>query len=526
MRKFVFFLFYFTCHIVNAQTILPTPTTTVMGKGFFQLSEKIEFFSSGSEKIDKIFLTTLFELLNVEGKKQSNPQEADVFFLLTDKENIPGEGYSLSIYNDQIRVEASTEAGLFYGMQSLVQLIFEGKQSETNQDIRIPCMQINDYPKHTWRSFMLDSGRQYQSVAFIKRYIDYLAMLKMNVFHWHLTEGIGWRVQIKKYPRLTSVGAFVGEGPEQKGFYSQDEIREVVAYARERHITVVPEIDLPGHSEAALTAYPEMTCLKKAPESVMAFSSHIFCGGSEKTYQFVFDILDEVCELFPSEYIHLGGDEAPKNDWDQCTVCQGKIKEENLKNSHDLQLYFSKRLADYLKEKGRKVIFWGDVVYEDGVKLPDNVVIYWWNFRGHGDLALKQALKNGYPVICGTNYYTYLNFPVTPWSNYRQERTFDLKTVYTSNPSDLKENNPLILGIGTCLWTDWHVVESMIDQRVFPRIFALSEQMWNSGTRLPFPDFYQKVQKKYPFLKKLGIDYGPAMENETPADYEWGLHAN
>ena len=381
--------------------------------------------------------------------------------------------------------------------------------------LKLPCLIIKDLPKYSWRSFMLDSGRQYQTIEFIKRYLDYLAMLKINIFHWHLTEGQGWRIEIKKYPKLTEVGAFVANGEEQQGFYTQEEIKEIVEYAKDRFITVVPEIDLPGHSEAALIAYPEYTCFGNTPETVMEYSANLFCGGNEKTYQFLQNILDEVCELFPGEYIHLGGDEAPKDNWDSCCVCQERIKQENLNNSHELQVYFSSRLANYLKQINKKVILWGDIVEQPAQKLPDNVVIYWWNYRRKKDLAFQNALANGYQVICGTNYYTYLNFPVTPWSQYKTDRTFDIKTAYEKNPSDIQVPNKLVVGMATCLWTDWNVKMSMIDKRVFPRIFVMAEQMWNLNDKIPFDEFYKKVKSKNKTLEILGIDNGPGMRMKS-----------
>jgi len=432
--------------------------------------------------------------------------------------NLGKDGYLLEVNKRNITITANTNTGLFYGIQSLLQLLPEQVQAGESYRLvgfEIPGIKVTDKPKYAWRSFMLDSGRQYQTPDFIKRYLDYLAMLKMNVFHWHLTEGQGWRIEIKKYPRLTEIGSRVANGEQQQGFYSQEEIRDIVAYAKKLHITIVPEIDVPGHSEAALSAYPEYTCFNKAPESVMGFSKNLFCAGKEKTYTFLENVLDEVCDLFPSEYIHLGGDEAPKGNWDNCPDCQGMIQKEGLADAHELQLYFSSRLANYLKTKGRKVIFWGDVIYHDGYKLPDNVVIQWWNWRGHKDLAYKNAIKNGYPVICNTNYYTYLNFPVTPWSKYAANRTFDLRMAYEENPSDIAHPNSLVKGMDCALWTDWHVLQNRIDSRVFPRIYALAEEMWNSGERLPFDDFYEKVKLKYPLLHDLGIDYGPAMKGDN-----------
>ncbi len=529
MSKLLSFLFIMLVILSNAmsQTILPTPLKVSIGTGNFRLINHMELsYGDIGEQTSSYASNVLSEATGFKFRTTKSKIKTGILFTSKGaKKELGDEGYIIEVTPTLVTIRATNEKGLFYGVQSLLQLlpaeIFNKKQVQ-GIDWIIPCQKIEDKPKFAWRSFMLDSGRQYQTSGFIKKYLEQMAMLKMNYFHWHLTEGQGWRIEIKKYPKLTKIGSQVAKGKEQQGFYTQSEIKDIVAFAKELHITVVPEIDVPGHSEAALTAYPELTCLKKAPESVMGFSSHIFCGGNEKTYDFLEDIFSEVCDLFPSEYIHIGGDEAPKADWKKCSACQSKIKDEGLNDTHDLQLYFTKRLANFLKTKNRKAICWGDVVYHDGIELPDNVVVYWWNWRGHKDLALKNAIKRGHQVICGTNYYTYLNFPVTPWKpRYNNDRTFDLKTCYEKNPSYLDNPNKLILGMGTCLWTDWSVQEYMIDQRVFPRIFALAEQMWNSGELLPFDRFHKQVKQKYPILKARDINLGPGLLEEVPEGYQW-----
>lgn len=506
-----------------AQNILPTPMQVKLTDSKFVFKKQLKVAYSSENKESAYYLAEKLKKYIQIKLVESN--SGDIILNNKLKQNNLGrEGYELSIKKNRIEIRSNTSAGSFYGIQSLLQLLPYQVQSQKNFHLvgtRINGLEVVDKPKYQWRSFMLDSGRQYQSLEFIKRYLDHIAMLKMNVFHWHLTEGQGWRIEIKKYPKLTEIGSQVAHSKEQKGYYSQQEIKDIVDYAKRLHITVVPEIDVPGHSEAALIAYPEMTCFKETPKSVMEFTPYLFCGGREETYEFIQGILDEVCELFPSEYIHLGGDEAPKDHWNKCTDCQNKIRHENLQNTHNLQLYFSSRLTKYLKTKGKKVIFWGDVVYNEGYSLPDNVIIHWWNWRGHKDLALKNAIKRGHQVICNTNYYSYLNFPLTAWSKYNDDRTFDMRMVYDHNPSDLRDSHELVIGMGTCLWTDWYVQEYMIDRRVFPRIFALSEQMWSCSERLPFEQFYDKVQEKYPLLNSLGIDYGPALKEEVPANYQW-----
>lgn len=207
--------------------------------------------------------------------------------------------------------------------------------------------------------------------------------------------------------------------------------------------------------------------------------------------------------------------------WDSCRTCQDMIRREGLRNSHELQVYFSSRLAEYLGRKGKKVILWGDVVEQAGQPLPENVIIYWWNYRKKNDTAYQRALQEGYPVIGGTNYCTYLNYPVTPWSQYKEDRTFDLRKAYEENPSNIANPPPLFLGMGSCLWTDWHVTMRMIDQRVFPRLLVLAEQMWSNRERAPFGEFYERIKGFYPRLKALGIRYGPALKEEVPAGYMW-----
>lgn len=414
------------------------------------------------------------------------------------------EGYELEIGEGGIEIRANGKPGEFYARQSLSQLIGDSEGGI------LPCVQIVDRPKYAWRGFMIDSGRQYQRMETIKGLLDRMAMLKMNVFHWHLTENDGWRIEIKKYPQLTQVGAFVADGREQQGFYTREDIREIVRYAAERQIMVVPEIDIPGHADAALEAYPEMTCSGQPPKSHGGHSPYLFCGGREDVDQFLFDILDEVCELFPSEYIHIGGDEAPKSEWRNCAACRKRMRELGLKNAHELQIAMSNRLARHLAKRGRKAICWSDVVTIPGQKLEGNVVIQWWNWRGHKDEALRQAIRRKIKVIASPNYYSYLNFPETePWKGYQKNRTFDLRTCYERNPGDRRKpdlaEREALLGMECCLWTDYNLTEDLLDKRIFPRIFALAEQMWSQAERLPFDEFKERICAKRESLAEQGI---------------------
>ena len=523
---FLFILFSFAVVNVFGQNILPRPTKIKNSDS--ELVMKNELQIAYDEEFEESAIYLLSKLENYFVVRLTKSGKGDIE-LKNSANNVDlgEEGYKLLIDKNGIFISANTNSGSFYAMQSLLQLFPAEIQAGVGyqfNELKISCLEVVDRPKYSWRSFMLDSGRQYQSPEFIKKYLRSMAMLKMNVFHWHLTEGMGWRIEIKKYPKLTSIGSKIMDGPEQQGYYTQKEIKEIVEYARKLNITVVPEIDVPGHSEAALIAYPEMSCFDEAPvvKEDYTFTHNLLCGGSEQTYQFLENILDEVCQLFPSEYIHLGGDEAPKQNWDECADCQKKIEEEKLQDTQDLQLYFSARLAEYLKTKNRKAVFWGDVVYHEGTTvLPENSVVQWWNWIGKQDLALKNAIERGHLVICNSSKCTYLNYPHTPWEMYKENKTFDLKEVYENNPSDIDNPNDLVLGMGTCLWTNCGVVENMVDMRVFPRIYAISEQMWSTGNRLGFDDFYTMVKSKYKLLELINIDYGPALKEDVPENFSW-----
>lgn len=496
--------------MLNGQTVFPTPTQATVNDGQLVLQRKVLVCTADTAAPGLDILRT-----NVLGsmpiKWTARASKADICWQ-TDS-TMPSEGYRIQINRKQILVRARDKGGFTYAAQTLRQWV-----AFRDGTLVFICADIQDAPRMSWRGFMLDSGRQFQQVATIKKYIDMASMLKMNYFHWHLTEGLGWRIEIKRYPRLAQIGGHVGHGAEQQGFYTQQEIREIVEYAASRHVTVVPEIDMPGHAEAAIFAYPELGCFGKLVEIPQTgFTHNIFCAGKDEVVNFLKDVLDEVCTLFPSPYIHLGGDEAPKANWNKCADCQDRIASNRLKDSHDLQLWFSAQMAGHLKKKGRKAIFWGDVVYRNGYQLPENVVIQWWNYRGHKELALRNASRQHYPVICSPNYYTYLNFPVTPWRGYAEDRTFGLAEAYLHNPADNVSygGDNGAMGISCALWTDYGVTEEMIDERLFPRILALAELMWHQGQRADFTTFCKNIQQRKAWFVRQGYDFGQADKQEA-----------
>lgn len=331
----------------------------------------------------------------------------------------------------------------------------------------LPLLSLRANTPMAWRGLMLDSGRQYQTVECIETLLDSMAVRGMNVFHWHLTENDGWRMALRCAPRLTSVGAYVADGPEQHGFYTRREMKHIVRYARKRGITVVPEIDLPGHSAAFISAYPEFGC-----------SKDVVCPAQPELLPFLERILDEVCDVFPSPCIHLGGDEVNHAAWRECAACQRLMKDEGIGDEASLQVWFERRLIDHLARRQRKAILWEDVLYETTAPLPKNLVVQWWNYRTKGELGLREALRRGIPVIMSSNYYCYLNFPETPWGGYGPERTCTAENI-ASNPSYLlyDPHNPLIMGMEACLWTDYNLTQDLLAKRLFPRLDILSKQM-------------------------------------------------
>ena len=525
-------------------SIVPRPVQVVPGEGNFTFSARTLFSVENHEQavIVRNFLNLLKKSSGITPQLAIGSSEKSHVCFTTDS-SLKSEAYQLAVTPEQIQIKASDIKGFFYALQTIRLLLpsaVEGNRQVENIQWSIPAVTIQDEPRFGYRALMLDAARFFIPKENVLRIIDCMGMLKINTLHFHLTDDNGWRLEIKKYPRLTEVGAWrvnrmdvpfyfrrnaePGEPTPIGGFYTQEDIKEMVSYAADRQIEIIPEIDMPGHAEAALSAYPELGCFGlpvEIPQS--GFTQNIFCAGKDGTLRFLKNVLDEVCALFPSPYIHLGGDEAPKGNWDQCPDCRKRITTEGLKDSHDLQLWFSAQMANYLKSKGRKAIFWGDVVYHDGYPLPDNTVIQWWNYRGHKDLALRNAVKHHYPVICSSNYYTYLNFPVTPWKGYTEARTFDLKDVYLNNPSDkaISEKNPLILGMSCALWTDDGVTERMIDRRLFPRILALSEQMWHEGEALDFDRFYRNILHRKAWFEEAGFEFGPALKEDVTKDYKW-----
>lgn len=432
--------------------------------------------------------------------------------------NVSKEGYGMLVTNKNIAIYAENPQGYFYGIQTLMQLLPADKTKKPE----VPCLLITDNPKFSWRGMHLDCARHFFPVDFVKKYIDYLAMYKFNTFHWHLTDDQGWRIEIKKYPKLTEIGAYrngsmVGHYNDQKydnkrygGFYTQEQIKEVVAYAAQRHITVVPEIEMPGHAVAALAAYPELSCTGGPFEVGKQWGvlDDVFCP-KEETFTFLQNVLTEVIALFPSEYIHVGGDECPKTRWKACPHCQGMIKQLNLKDEHELQSYFVQRIEKFVNGKGRKIIGWDEIL--EGGLAPNAAVMSWRGTEG----GIAAAKQKHYVVMTPVshNYFDYYQGdpkkePLSIGGFLPIEKVYSLNPI----PAELsKEESKYILGTQANLWTEYIETPKHAEYMVFPRMIALSEVAWGTSDPKKYEDFKSRLLQNFKVLDVKGINYSKAV---------------
>jgi len=441
------------------------------------------------------------------------------------------EGYRLRIESDVITISAQKDAGVFYGIQSLRQILMTGAEKQ-GRSLKVPGAEIDDRPAFPWRGMLLDCSRHFMTVDFIKRYIDLLAFHKMNVFHWHLTDDQGWRLEIKRYPKLTEVGAWRGSGPDRYGgFYTQDEAREIVAYAKRRHITVVPEIEMPGHATAALAAYPEISCDGKKidVETTWGIHRNLFCAGKEATFEFMENVLAEICDIFPSEYIHIGGDEAKKDSWQACPDCQKRIADEGLEDENALQGYFTRRIDAYVQTLGRKIIGWDEIL--EGGPSQTAVVQSWRGMEG----ALE-GTKEGHHVISSPHTHTYFDYPILDegvhvW--WMLVTPLEKNYSFEPAPDELTPaQKELIMGGECTIWSE-RSLQPEIDHKVFPRLCSFSEVVWTERKLKDFADFSGRMDVHYRRLDTMGIDYftpsvrvggwEPSQMSESPKTLEWDI---
>ncbi len=529
-------------NVQEAFAIIPKPHSIQILKGRFNLNKNTQVTGSKTLEVEGEYLCKFLSQSSKHTFNYSNNSNGDIILEIDTSINAQ-EGYNLNISNDKVVLKGKSKKGIFYGIQTLRQLLqSNNKSTEAKPSLYFPCTLINDQPQFNYRGMHLDVCRHFFSVDFVKKYLDIMALHKLNTFHWHLTEDQGWRIEILKYPKLTEVGAWrngtiVGHYPgtdndnkRYGGFYTQQEIKDIVDYAQQLHITIIPEIELPGHSSAAIAAYPFLSCFpqeaSEVPNDMMSKGSKaaqsagqakivqeswgvykdVYCAGNEATFNFIEDVLTEVMELFPSKYIHIGGDECPKDYWKKSASCQAKIKELGIKDEHELQSYFIKRIEAFVNNNDKRIIGWDEIL--EGGLAPDATVMSW---RGNkGGIA---AAQENHQVIMSPNSHCYFD-------HYQSEDKeneplaiggfLPLEKVYNFNPipDELEaDKHHYILGGQANLWTEYIDSDEKAEYMLLPRMTALSEALWSSPEDRNYEEFKVRLNGFRDQYEYMGVNY-------------------
>lgn len=496
--------------IDNGSFIIDHTTTISFKKSDKDLKATADFLSAGISKISGINLS------------QNKGKGKKIAFKISPTEEIGEEGYLLNVTPSEVRITANTNKGLIYGIQSLFQVL---PQVRTNAILKIPSMQIKDYPRFKWRGMHLDVSRHFFTVDMVKEYIELLAYYKMNTFHWHLVDDQGWRIEIKKYPKLTDIGAWrvdqndkvwakrpqakAAEDPTYGGYYTQEEIKEVVKFATARGVNIVPEIEMPGHVASAIASYPELSCNQKFQLPLTGGDytnmSSNYCAGNDDVFQFNEDVLTEVMALFPSQYIHIGGDEVDKSSWKSCPKCQARMKVENLKTEEELQSYFIKRIEKFIVSKKRKMIGWDEIL--EGGLAPEAVVMSW-----RGEKGGIEAAKMHHEVVMTPGNPVYFDHyqagpdgePLAIGGMNTLRKVYDYEPI----PKELAvENRKYILGAQANLWTEYITTNEGVEYMVLPRMLALAEVVWSPAAAKDWTSFNQRLKWHYRGFQQKGLHY-------------------
>jgi hexosaminidase len=537
MKKIIILFFIFIGFNATAQTnitIVPRPIELTANPGNFHLNRSTSIIASGNAKHDAAMLNYYLKKLysfslpvksTASGKAEKN---VIILGLIKPAERKKNE-YDMKIDINKIDIVGVSGEALFYGIQTLLQLLPTDKSSTGSTQFEIPQLAIKDYPRFQYRGMHLDVSRHFFDVNDIKKYIDYLAYQKFNTFHWHLTDDQGWRIEIKRYPKLTSVGAFrngtiIGHYPGKGndslhygGFYTQEEVREVVKYAQDRYITIIPEIEMPGHSSAAIAAYPQLSCFPdestailpntpwsgsrtgKQVQQTWGVFDDVYCP-SDYTFKFLENVLDEVMQLFPSKYIHIGGDECPKDNWKRSAFCQQLIKEKGLKNEEELQSYFISIIEKYLNSKGKTIIGWDEIL--EGGLAPNATVMSW-----RGEEGGVAAANQHHNVIMTPQQYCYLQ---QPEDSIKGEGFLPLEKVYNYEPVPEKltpQEVKYVLGAQGCFWSEYSGSMNDLEYKLFSRISALSEVLWSPKANRNWSTFSLELPGMYKRYAIWGNNY-------------------
>ena len=505
--------------------IVPRPASIKPSAGFFELDRRTTIVA-GDDSTRQLaaylndYMSANYGFKLEISERSNQPDKNTVRFQTSAKvkDSASDEGYELIVDKTGVRIAARSDAGKFYALQSLLQLI----PAKAKKDVaKIPAVEIADSPRFRYRGLHLDVGRHFMSVDFVKKYIDLMSQYKLNNFHWHLTEDQGWRIEIKKYPRLTEIGSrrseshegrystvFRGDGLPVEGFYTQDQIRDVVAFAKARHVTVIPEIELPGHSSAALAAFPELGCKEGYEYKVQktwGIFKEVFCP-TEKTFQFLEDVLSETIALFPdSPYIHIGGDEVLKDFWKESPFVQELKERENLKDEHEVQSYFIRRIEKFINAKGKRIIGWDEIL--EGGLAPNAVVMSWRGERGG-----IEAARAKHEVIMTPSNFLYFDYGQgdPKYEPINIGNHVSVETVYNYDPvpkSLTKDEAKYVIGAQANVWSEYMKTPEKVEYMVFPRALALAEVVWTQPERKDLADFQKRLANQFARLDSQNVNY-------------------
>ena len=517
-------------------SLIPLPASVQQGSGQFTFPAKVQLCvpSYTGDSVKAVAKRWAGNFTKSTGIKVSVGKKANAAIQLRLNSGLAPEAYDLQVTRERIVIEAARPAGFFYALQTLNQLlpsraVMAGVKATDVQAWTLPVVTIKDHPRFEWRGFMLDEGRHFYGKEEIKKLLDVMAAYKLNRFHWHLTEDQGWRIEIKKYPRLTEIGAWRNskvlgwgevkpDGQRYGGFYTQKDAREIVRYAQERFIEIVPEVDIPGHSQAAVAAYPEfLSCDPQNKHEVWLWqgvSSDVINVSHPQAVQFAKDVIDELTAIFPFRYIHLGGDECPTNKWEANEACRQQLASIGSKNFRDLQINFYRQLQDHIAQKPaseqRQLIFWNEVLHGNTRPLGTDITIMAWV---GADGAAKDAAQRGMKTILSPQIPYYINrrqsnLPTEPRSQGHGTETVEAVYNYVPMagiPADLQQQ---YMGVQANFWTEWVEEASVVQYLMFPRLAAVAEAGWTPQQLRKYPDFLERLQAEAKYYELRGVDYG------------------
>lgn len=522
--------------MADGLSIIPRPAKLVEGNGQFTFGQVTTAWADAYEgdSIQSLLKSFEQEFTSTTGLAFKASKAAKAALQLRLNPSLKGESYCLSVSKTNVIIEAACPVGFFYALQTLKQMlptraVMAGVSVEKGTSMTLPVVEIEDAPRFGWRGFMLDEGRHFFGKKAVKQVLDVMAAYKMNRFHWHLTDDQGWRVEIKKYPRLTTYGAWrntmtlswgntLPDGERYGGYYTQDDVREIVAYARERFIEIVPEVDIPGHSQAAVAVYPEfLACDPEKPHEVwlsQGVSTDVINVANPKAVQFAKDVIDELITLFPYQYMHLGGDECPVKKWEQNKDCQALLKQIGSKNYRDLQIHFYKQLKDYVASKPaqqqRHFIFWNEVLHGNTSVLGKDFTVMAWV---GADKAAQEAAKRGLTTILSPQIPYYINRRQSKdvWEPRSQGwGTETVEAVYNYVPmKNVAENlQEKYMGVQANFWTEWVENTPKLQYLLLPRLAAVAEAGWTPQAERSYPDFLKRLQQEPSYYDMKGMNYG------------------